>query len=135
MMRMDPILLISVSPTSGAPIYRQLIDQIRALVASKRLAAGQLLPSVRQLARSLEINPMTVSKAYSLLERDGLVELLRGQGMRVKNPAPTLTPIKQRREAMIPLLHQVAATGYQLHLTKQQILDLLTPLLEELDHE
>src|ERR1035437_5619077 len=134
MIHMDPLLLISVSPTSGVPIYRQLIDQIRSLVASKRLPAGQFLPSVRQLAQTLQINPMTISKAYSLLERDGLVELLRGQGMRVKNPTPDPAPIKQRREALLPLLRQVAANAYQLDLTKQQVLDLLTPLLEELDH-
>lgn len=132
---MDPLLLMAVSPTSGVPIYRQLIDQIRALAASRRLAAGELLPSVRQLAQALQINPMTVSKAYSILEREGLVELLRGQGMRVRNPGPAVAPLKQRRETMIPLLQQVAAKAYQLDLTKRQVLDMLTPLLEDLDHE
>ena len=65
------------------PIYRQILDQVRAQIATGRLAAGEFLPSVRQVASELTVNPMTVSKAYSLLERDGIVELVRGQGMRV----------------------------------------------------
>ena len=59
-----------VNPSSGVPIYRQLMDQVRALIASGRLAEGELLPSVRQVGQELQINKMTVSKAYSLLERD-----------------------------------------------------------------
>jgi hypothetical protein len=62
-----------VNPSSGVPIYRQLMDQVRALVAGGRLAEGDLLPSVRQVAQDLQVNQMTVSKAYSLLERDGVV--------------------------------------------------------------
>ena len=67
---MQPLLMLSVAPSSGVPIYRQLMDQIRGLIASQRLEAGELLPSVRQVAQQLQVNPMTVSKAYSLLERD-----------------------------------------------------------------
>ena len=63
-----------VNTSSGVPIYRQLMDQVRALVASGRLAEGDLLPPVRQVAQDLQINQMTVSKAYSLLEREGVVE-------------------------------------------------------------
>src|SRR3954469_7292292 len=85
---MAPAFFLQVSPTSGVPIYRQLLDQIRAQVASGRLPPDQFLPSVRQLAQQLQVNPMTVSKAYSLLERDGLVELGRGQGMRVRRATP-----------------------------------------------
>lgn len=63
-----------VSPTSGEPIFRQLIEQVKRFVASGQLATGDRLPSVRQLARTLSVNPMTVSKAYSHLEMDGVVE-------------------------------------------------------------
>lgn len=72
-----------VAPTSGVPIYRQIMDQVKAQIATGRLAGGDFLPSVRQVAGELTVNPMTVSKAYSLLERDGLIELVRGQGMRI----------------------------------------------------
>ncbi|MCL2639937.1 MAG: GntR family transcriptional regulator [Phycisphaerales bacterium] len=129
---MNAALIISVSPTSGIPIYRQLIDQIRSLIASKRLPPGEFLPSVRTLAQTLQVNPMTISKAYSLLQRDGLVELAPGQGMRILPPPATKIPINQRRQAILPLLRQVAATAYQLDLSQQQVLDLLAPLLENL---
>src|SRR6476469_8563654 len=104
---MRPEVSIHVSPASGVPIYRQLIDQIRAQIAGGRLAAGAFLPSVRQVAEELEVNPMTVSKAYSILERDGVVELVRGQGMRVVGTSNG----KVRKEVLQPLLKQVAATA------------------------
>ena len=65
--------LFTIQPQSGIPLYRQIVDQVRGQVAGGRLAAGELLPSVRQLASDLQINMMTVSKAYSLLESDGVL--------------------------------------------------------------
>ena len=127
---MRPAVSIQVLPNSGVPIYRQLMDQLRAQVAGGRLAAGEFLPSVRQVAEELQVNPMTVSKAYSLLERDGVVENVRGQGMRVKEIA---TNGKVRREAILPLLKQVAATAKQLSLKPEQVVAQLKPLLEDPD--
>lgn len=62
----------SVSPTSGAPVYRQLMDEVRADIATGRQAVDTILPSVRQVAKELEINPMTVSKADKRALRDAL---------------------------------------------------------------
>ena len=73
--------MFSLNPASGVPIYRQIIDQTRLLVAGGRLAPGARLPSVRAIATELGINSMTVSKAYSLLEQAGIVERRRGIGM------------------------------------------------------
>ena len=129
---MRPAVSIQVLPNSGVPIYRQLMDQLRAQVAGGRLAAGEFLPSVRQVAEELQVNPMTVSKAYSLLERDGVVENVRGQGMRVKEIA---TNGKVRREAILPLLKQVAATAKQLSLRPEQVIAQLKPLLEDPNDE
>lgn len=125
---MRPAVSIHVAPHSGVPIYRQLVDQLKAQIAGGRLAAGEFLPSVRQVAEELQVNPMTVSKAYSLLERDGVVELVRGQGMRVRE---TPTNGKVRREAILPLLKQVAATAKQLSLRPEQVIAQLKPLLED----
>jgi len=120
---------LAVAPASGVPIYRQLVDQIRARVAGGHLSAGDYLPSVRQVAEHLQINPMTVSKAYSLLERDGVVELVRGQGMLVKDPGAAANG-KSRRHALLPLLQQVAEQARHLSLTPEQVIAELKPLLE-----
>jgi GntR family transcriptional regulator len=123
-----------IRPNSGVPIYRQIIDQVHALIAGGRLRPGDLLPSVRQVARGADINPMTVSKAYSRLEADGLVERIRGQGMRIIEKRTTDTRARRRkqlRELLAPALHRAV----QLGLTEQEIRDVFRSLLEELTHE
>ena len=60
--------MFSLHPGSGIPIYRQLVDQVRRLIAGGQLPPGAELPSVRDLAVQYAVNPMTISKAYSLLE-------------------------------------------------------------------
>src|SRR5438093_2109745 len=112
---------LCVAPTSGLPIYRQLVEQVRQQVAGGRLASGEFLPSVRQVAEHLQVNPMTVSKAYSILEREGVVEFVRGQGMRVKPPGAAADG-KARRQALRPLLRQVADAARHLSLTPEQVM-------------
>ena len=77
-------MLITVDPQSGVPVYRQLMDQIKFHVASGLLAPGDELPSTRTLSADLGVNPMTVSKAYSFLEKDGVVERRPGLPLIVK---------------------------------------------------
>lgn len=119
---MNPSVLFQINPSSGVPIYRQLMDQVRSLVLAGRLPAGELLPSVRQIAETLQVNPMTVSKAYSLLERDGVIERVRGQGMRVLSPAKQRGTVKERQQAIQPLLEQLVNQAAQLGLTEEQLL-------------
>ncbi|MEK7414783.1 MAG: GntR family transcriptional regulator [Planctomycetota bacterium] len=123
-----------VEPTSGVPIYRQLMEQVLSLRASGRCAPGTLLPSVRQMAEDLSVNPMTVSKAWSLLERDGVVELVRGQGMRVLAPASRSSPA-QRLGELQPLLNQVAAHAHRLALPPATVIDALKKALSENTHD
>ena len=77
-------MLIVVDPHSGVPVYRQLMDQIKFHVASGLLAPGAQLPSTRTLSSQLGINPMTISKAYSFLERDGVVDRRPGRPLIVR---------------------------------------------------
>ncbi len=72
-------MLIVVDPHSGVPVYRQLMDQVKFHVASGLLKPGDELPSTRALSAELGVNPMTISKAYSYLERDGIVERRPGR--------------------------------------------------------
>ena len=77
------INLFSLNTASGIPIYRQLIDQIKQAIRMNLLQAGQQLPSVRTFASSLQINPMTISKAFAQLEIEGVLIRKRGIGMLV----------------------------------------------------
>jgi GntR family transcriptional regulator len=73
-----------ISPSSGVPIYKQLYSQIERMVLNGYFTVDQRLPSVRQVANDLDVNPMTVSKAYGLLEERGYLTRLRGKGMVVR---------------------------------------------------
>jgi GntR family transcriptional regulator len=123
-----------VAPTSGVPIYRQLMDQVRAQTATGTLVVGDYLPSVRIVAAELAVNPMTVSKAYSLLERDGIVELVRGQGMRVTGPA-----VRSRQGAIrtevVRMVGELVRKATAASLTPEELCALVNSAFEEHDHE
>ncbi len=120
----------TVHPSSGVPIYRQVEDQVQALIAGGRLASGDMLPSVRQLAAELEVNMMTISKAYSRLEAEGVIERVRGTGMRVRSPDTRRTLADRRREAR-PLLEQAVIRARQLGMNDAHIHDLIKSILKE----
>jgi GntR family transcriptional regulator len=73
-------LFFSITPSDNRPIYVQIMDEIRRGMATGALVSGDPLPSVRQLAASLKVNPNTVAQAYRELEREGLAYVQRGQG-------------------------------------------------------
>ena len=66
-------MLIVVDPSSGVPVFRQVMDQVRFHIASGLLKPGDELPATRSLSAELGVNPMTISKAYNLLEREGVL--------------------------------------------------------------
>lgn len=117
-------LQLELHPSSGVPLYRQLQDQLAALIASGRLAAGEMLPSVRQLAADLQVNMMTVSKVYGRLEAEGLIERLRGTGMRVREQASGLDTSRRQQE-LRDLAEQLIVRGRQLRLSREQILSVV----------
>ncbi len=73
-------MFFSITPSDNRPIYVQIMDEIRRGMATGALVSGDPLPSVRQLAASLKVNPNTVAQAYRELEREGLAYVQRGQG-------------------------------------------------------
>src|ERR1700730_8949280 len=75
-----PLFRFRLDLHSGVPVYRQIIDQVRGGIASGSLAVGDQLPTVRQLAVDLAINPNTVARAYRELELGGLLETHQGTG-------------------------------------------------------
>ncbi len=82
---------VRIDPTDARPIWSQLEDQFRRLIGSGALGAGAAVPSVRDMARELVVNPATVSKAYRVLTDAGLLVVRRGQGTFVAEEAPRFT--------------------------------------------
>jgi len=78
-------IIMTVDPRSGVPIYLQLIEQIKRSIALGVMATGEQLPTVKQLALDLTINPNTVARAYRDLERDGVIETSPGRGSFVRS--------------------------------------------------
>ncbi len=125
-----PPVNFQIHPSSGVPIYRQIIDQVLALVTSGRLKPGDLLPSVRQMAVDLEVNMMTVSKAYARLEVEGVLERDRGTGMRVREQATTAR-VADRQKELRGVAEHVVTRGLQLGLSDEQILAVVKMLLQD----
>jgi DNA-binding transcriptional regulator YhcF (GntR family) len=114
-----------LNPQSGTPIYRQLIEQITRLIAGGQLAAGRELPSVRELAELHTVNPMTISKAYALLESEGLLERQRGKPMRVAARRRNQAPLTQRLQQLEPAVRDVVLAARQLEVGKKELIALL----------
>ena len=104
-------------PGSGVPMYRQLVEQVRRLVAGGQLQPGAELPSVRELAVTHAVNPMTVSKAYAQLEAEGLLERNRGKPMTVAAGRRTQASLTQRLKQVEPQVQQLVQAAQQLELT------------------
>lgn len=113
---------------SGVPIYRQLIDQVRAGMASGTLSAGDQLPTVRQLAVDLAINPNTVMRAYRELELGGLLETQQGTGTFVSDKKLEKKSAERERE-LGQLAAEFAARAGAAGFTVEELLGRLSDLL------
>lgn len=122
--------LLTIQPASPEPIYRQIVEQLRRLIAGGQLGAGELLPSVREVAAFHAINPMTVSRAYGMAESDGLLERLRGKGMAVAATARPTQTQAQRLALLEPQLQALARHARELELPADAVLRRLGRLLE-----
>jgi GntR family transcriptional regulator len=121
----------SIQTGSAEPIYRQLVEHVRRKVASGQIRAGDEIPSVRDLAQQLAVHPMTISKAYSLLEAEGLLERRRGLAMRVAPQHQHAQPTASRSALLRPVLVRAAAEARQLQLSRQAALKLFEDILDE----
>ncbi len=124
-------VIFQVSPSSGTAIYKQIIDQVNRMVISGFLKSGDELPSVRQTAAKLEVNPMTISKAYSILEATGVLERIRGKGMIVSTDNRGSETVEKRLESLNPALKEAAEQAKQLALPNDIVIKIFKDLLEE----
>ncbi len=115
-----------IDVASRVPIYRQLRDQIRQAIAQGKLQPEDRLPSVRELSRTLVVNPNTIARVYTELERENVLNARPGLGVFVATPSTDLTK-KSRRERLNDLLDTFLTDAVHLGLThnevKQAILD------------
>ena len=93
------MLLLKPNPSSGVPIYLQLMEQVKHAIATGAVRPGEQLPGIRPLAEELVINPNTVAKAYRELEHEGVIELRQGAGAFVSDKAPTKKDADRLRAA------------------------------------
>ena len=128
---MHSIGFITINPGSAEPIYRQVLEQLRRRIASGQLVAGQEIPSVRELAQALAVHPMTISKAFSLMEADGLLERRRGLSMVVAAQHARAQSSASRTEQLRPTLEKAAAEARQLEVPAAQALKFFQHLLNE----
>lgn len=90
--------MIAINTSSGVPLYRQIVDQVKVLVATGKLKLGDRLPSVRQLSEQLVINPTTVQRAYLDLETAGVIESRHGQGSFIAAGPAGLSKVARERQ-------------------------------------
>jgi len=122
-------MLLQIDHHSGQPIYRQVMDQIRRQILAGHLAEGEQLVSVRELAGRLKVNPMTISKAYSLLELEGLLERRRGVGLFIALVRPERKSAG-KSQLLEQILAKAVAAAVQLNISEEEVHALTERLFE-----
>ena len=122
--------MIHIDPHSTNPIYRQIMQQIRLQIVTGQLEPGQQLESVSNLSSRLVINPMTVSKAYGLLVKEGIVERRPGVGI-FATGINRKKARQERRRLLSEALRQAADLAVRLEVPQQEASDLLNRHLRE----
>jgi len=118
-----------ISFSSGTPVYLQLVDQVKAAVASGALRAGEALPSIRPLAEELRLNRNTVAKAYSELENQGVIETSAGKGCFVKEAGTPLRKVA-RLELLAQDIDRAVTQAHHLMVSKSEFLALAEERLD-----
>jgi GntR family transcriptional regulator len=118
-------MLLEIDHHSGVPIYLQVIEQVRHQIMSGQLKEGQQLVSVREAAEQMRVNPMTISKAYALLEIEGLVERRRGIGIFVARIASSQKE-QTRQHILERIVNKAAVKAVQFDVSEEQLHRLLS---------
>lgn len=120
-------MFFEINASNGVAIFEQISRQVKYAVANGALRVGELVPSVRELATKLAVNPNTVARAYRDLQSDGFLEPIRGEGLRVTKQA-----IERSRKHRTRLLHdrirQVVVEAKQSGITETEFYELVDEL-------
>ncbi len=125
---------ITISVTDGVPIYRQIVNQVKYLVASGLLRPGEELPPIRTLALQLKVTPNTIVKAYDELEISGVVHKRRGAGTFVSEGRQKL-PVGERRRIIERRIDALLAEAHQLNFAAEDILRMVRERRAVMDSE
>jgi GntR family transcriptional regulator len=123
---------IRIDNASGRPVYRQIIDQIKRDIALGRLIKDEKLPTVRQLARQLAINPNTIAKAYRQLEGEGIIVTKPGSGAYIASLDSSLSRTVRKR-ILSEELERIAVEAFHMQIDRQTLLELFNNAVERLN--
>jgi DNA-binding transcriptional regulator YhcF (GntR family) len=126
----SPPFRLQLDLRSGVPVYRQIMDQVLAAIASARLTDGDQLPTVRQLAVDLSINPNTVIRAYRELEIRGFLDTHQGSGTFITSQPVAQDDEERRRKLDLIVSESISRAGAE-GFTAKQVLDRLKEMLAE----
>lgn len=118
--------MINIDYNSGLPIYEQIIEQFKINIMKGNFAAGDPVVSVRKMAASLQITPSTVAKAYTELERQGIIQTVRGKGTFIADvkPAETKFDVEKCKKKMLSEVIELKHSGYSLDDVKRVVEEL-----------
>lgn len=114
-------MLLNLTPNGGTPLYIQFCEQLRRLIISGLLSPGTQMPSVREFAVEYSINPMTVSKVYSILKSEGFLSHSPGMSM-VVNPKLPNELDSERIQRLNPLISELALAAKQLNVPVELVI-------------
>lgn len=115
---------IHITASDGVPIYLQVVNQVKYLVAAGRLKAGEELPPIRTLAEKLVVNPNTIARAYRELEIAGIVEKRRTAGTYVSDQGSPLAR-RERTKILVDRIDQLLAEADQMDVTLDEVVKLV----------
>ncbi len=120
-----------IDPDSGVPVYLQITQAIRRTIALGSLRDGEQVPSIREVAEMLTVNPNTVAKAYQLLEREGIVVSRKGIGTFVADGDVSITS-QERKTVIVEKLDRVLVEAGHLRLKKEQVEEIFQERLDKM---
>ena len=124
-------MYIAIDPSSGVPIYMQIVSQIKTGIAMGRLLPEDPLPSVRQLAVELSVNPNTVARAYLDLEYEGVIYKRQGAGTFVSAQGVEMSK-NERRRVLSELIEKALVEGFNLGLDEAELRETFDRVLDKI---
>jgi len=127
-------MFFAIDPAGGVPLYEQVVRQVKFAVAGQVLKPGERVPSVREVARQLAINPNTVARAYRQLQADDVLEPVRGMGLQVAGGALGICQ-RERLDLIRRRLREVLLEARQSRLDGSEIRELVERELDQAEKE